>query len=56
MVKRPAGQGVTEYILMLAAMTLLGLWILKSLVGNTKGTGGTVRTVSETTTKKIAQD
>jgi hypothetical protein len=54
--RRPSGQGVSEYILMLAAITLLGVWIMKSLVGNLKGTGGTVASVSTSTTKKIASD
>ena len=48
------GQTLTEYILMLACMTVIGLMIMKAMVGNVKGTGGAINKMTNNAAKKIA--
>ena len=51
-----AGQSTTEYILMLSVLTIIGIWIMKAMIGNSSGQGGAVNTASKTAADKIAND
>lgn len=51
------GQGMTEYVLMLALLTALGLYLTRKMIGNpTQATGGAVGSMTVNVSKKIAND
>ena len=37
------GQTMTEFILLLAILTLVGAWLMNVFVGGSSGTGGAIR-------------
>jgi hypothetical protein len=51
------GQAITEYILMLGIMTLIGLWIMRGLTGNSlQGNSGALAQMDRKATRNIAND
>lgn len=51
------GQALTEYILMMAIMTVIGLWIMRGLSGNTlRGNSGALANMTKKETRNIAND
>jgi hypothetical protein len=49
------GQAVTEFILMLALLSLIGLWIMRAMIGP-KGDSGGLAVMRATGVQKIADD
>jgi hypothetical protein len=60
MVINERGQNTTEYLFMLALMTVVGLLIMKSMIGTDHGpqagTGGAITKMAEKSAKSIADD
>jgi len=54
-VSNHTGQTVTEFILMLAFMTIIGIYLMSTLIGG-NSQGGAVNTMTEKTTSNIAVD
>ena len=55
MVIRSRGQAITEYIVMLGLLTLIGAWIMKAMTG-AAGESGAIKTMSKNAASKIADD